>query len=53
MVEEIKEILKEHTKEVKRHIDVVKEDFDSKFDLLVDIEIIRTCLASLGRILIR
>lgn len=31
---DIKTLLKEHTIEIKRHIDVLREDFDSKVQLL-------------------
>lgn len=34
MKDEIREILKEYNKDIKRHIDVLKEDFDSKFALI-------------------
>lgn len=34
MAEEIKEILKEYNKDIKRHIDVLKEDFDDKVALI-------------------
>ena len=35
-MEDIKILLKEHTEEVKRHIDVLKEDFDGKVGLLAE-----------------
>lgn len=33
-MEEVKEILKEYNNDIKRHIDVLKEDFDSKVVLI-------------------
>ncbi len=35
-MENFKEILKEYNEDVKRHIDVVKEDFDDKIQLLTE-----------------
>jgi hypothetical protein len=35
-MEDIKTLLTEQEERTKRHIDVLKEDFDSKFDLLVE-----------------
>ena len=35
-MEDIKTLLKEHTEEVKRHIDVLKEDFDGKVRLIAE-----------------
>ena len=35
MAEEIGKILEKHNENIKRHIDVLKEDFDSKIDLII------------------
>ena len=35
-MEDIQSILKEYTEEVKRHIDVMREDFDSKVQLIAE-----------------
>lgn len=35
-MEDIKSLLKDQTEEIKRHIDVVKEDFDHKIGLIAE-----------------
>jgi len=35
-MEDIKTLLKEHTEEVKRHMDVLREDFDGKVRLIAE-----------------